>query len=578
MKKSLYSDNYVVIKNFIPYSDAVELSNEFKAYCQANIVDGDDQAPNSYSKYNYISFLEILCKKVNTISSIIEEPVIPTYSYARVYLNDSALEKHTDRDACEVSVSIHLNGDSQWPIYIKTPDNDIHSISLSPGDAVIYNGIVAEHWRDSFCGKWYTQLFLHYVRSRGPYFYEYFDKKNENIKEIKHNTNKCENKMYNRGQIMSSHERDKLYSWATELFETGKMISLTYGRYEKKLLQTDEQILPIVFEIKKRIEECEDLAFCRNETEFIGDFIAYIPNKGYIHKHRDPNDLKNNLFHVRFNVFINVPGTGNTYYDGIQINSVEGSYVMCRSGVDYHWSDVNDSNIPRISLSFGYLLSPEKVDNLSKREYGTYKSYYPLTLDYPVYYEKLIIDERGENGSNIFTMANVINDYTCSKIINFFNSNTDLCCVDDTIYSNVTATSFLTTDNRCKKIDEYIFTVMNEILKAFKLQYPYFLGIEDSGYRIRKITGGTKIHTDGVHSTVGKSKQNVRCLSIIIVLNDDYDGGIFSFPTQGLKIKVKKGEAVLFPPYWTHPHSVTSVGEGQARYTINTWILEKFID
>jgi NADPH2:quinone reductase len=42
--------------------------------------------------------------------------------------------------------------------------------------------------------------------------------------------------------------------------------------------------------------------------------------------------------------------------------------------------------------------------------------------------------------------------------------------------------------------------------------------------------------------------------------------------------KVKKGEAVLFPPYWTHPHSVSRVGEGQARYTINTWILEKFLD
>jgi hypothetical protein len=83
---------------------------------------------------------------------------------------------------------------------------------------------------------------------------------------------------------------------------------------------------------------------------------------------------------------------------------------------------------------------------------------------------------------------------------------------------------------------------------------------------------------DGVHSKTAGFKQFVRCLSIIVVLNDDYDGGIFNFPNQGLKFKVKKGEAVLFPPYWTHPHYVTSVGEGQARYTINTWILEKFID
>jgi hypothetical protein len=119
---------------------------------------------------------------------------------------------------------------------------------------------------------------------------------------------------------------------------------------------------------------------------------------------------------------------------------------------------------------------------------------------------------------------------------------------------------------------------MSELLKAFTLEYPNFLGTQDSGYIIRKITGGTKLHIDGVNSKTAGVKNFVRCLSLIIVLNDDYDGGIFNFPKQNLKLKVKKGEAIMFPPYWTHPHSVTSVGEGQARYTINTWILEKFID
>jgi hypothetical protein len=369
MKKSLYSTNYILLKNFIPYNDAIELSNEFKSYCETNNVNGDDQAQNSYSKYNYISFLELLCKKVNTVSDLIEEPVIPTYSYARVYLNNSVLEKHTDRDACEVSISIHLNGDSIWPIYIKTPNNETHSIILNAGDAIMYNGTVAEHWRDAFCGTWYTQLFLHYVRSRGPYFYTYFDKKKKNI------------------------------------------------------------------------------------------------------------------------------------------------------------------------------------------------------------------DERGHKGSNIFTVSNVVNHFTCNKLITFFNSNTDLCYLEtDSSYSNVECTSFLTNNNRCKRIDESIFEVMSELLKAFTLEYPNFLGTQDSGYIIRKITGGTKLHIDGVNSKTAGVKNFVRCLSLIIVLNDDYDGGIFNFPKQNLKLKVKKGEAIMFPPYWTHPHSVTSVGEGQARYTINTWILEKFID
>lgn len=38
----------------------------------------------------------------------------------------------------------------------------------------------------------------------------------------------------------------------------------------------------------------------------------------------------------------------------------------------------------------------------------------------------------------------------------------------------------------------------------------------------------------------------VRSLSIIVVLNDDYDGGIFSFPNQTLKLKVKKEKLYCF--------------------------------
>jgi hypothetical protein len=584
MKKSLLDNNYVVLRNFIPYDYAIELSSEFKTYCETHDVRGDEVSPTSYSKYNYITFLEILCNKVNEISHIVEEQVIPTYSYARVYLSNSVLDKHTDRDACEVSVTVHLNGDSLWPIYVKTPNNDEECIILNAGDAMIYNGTVAEHWRNHFSGTWYSQLFLHYVRSRGTCSYTYFDKVKD--KEIKNNIPTSSkfgysNKMYNRGQIMSFDERNKLNVWANELFETNKMISLTHGRYEKKLLHTDEQILPLVFDIKKKIEEREELMLCDKE-EIIGDFLAVIPKNGCIHKHRDPNNWKDNLFHVRFNVFISVPDNSNTYYDGVIVNAVECSYVMCRSGIDYHWSDINHCNTPRISLSFGYLLSKEKIDTLSRIEYGTYENYYPLTVDYPIHYENLIIEERGEKGSNIFTVSNVINTYLCNKIITFFNNNLDLCETENygyTSYSNVMCKSFLTTsNNRCKNIDSRIFEITDEVLKAFKVLNPHFLGTEDSGYRLRKITGGTRLHTDGVNSKVGKSKKNVRCLSLIIVLNDDYDGGIFHFPSQNIKFRVKPGEAVIFPPYWTHPHMVTSVGDGQARYTINTWIMEKFID
>ena len=137
---------------------------------------GDPQAPNSCSNYNYISFLELLCEKTPEISSIIGETVLPTYTYSRVYKKGSELTKHIDRDACEISLTLHLDGDSTWPIWIETPSGEQRCVELNPGDAMVYLGRTAPHWREVYGGEYYTQVFLHYVRSRGDCAYTYFDK------------------------------------------------------------------------------------------------------------------------------------------------------------------------------------------------------------------------------------------------------------------------------------------------------------------------------------------------------------------------------------------------------------------
>jgi hypothetical protein len=117
-----------------------------------------------------------LCEKTPEVSSIIGETVLPTYVYSRVYKQESKLVKHTDRDACEISLTLHLNGDSEWPIFILTPSGETRSVILNPGDVMIYRGCIAPHWRETFNGEWYTQVFLHYVLSRGKRSYAYFDK------------------------------------------------------------------------------------------------------------------------------------------------------------------------------------------------------------------------------------------------------------------------------------------------------------------------------------------------------------------------------------------------------------------
>jgi hypothetical protein len=124
------------------------------------------------------AFIELLVDKVPFIASIVEEPMLPTYSYARLYKNGEVLEKHVDRGACEVSATLHLGSDGvEWPIYFENRDKQTVAVNLKPGQAAVYLGCVAPHWRDAYEGTDYRQVFLHYVRARGENRHHYFDKR-----------------------------------------------------------------------------------------------------------------------------------------------------------------------------------------------------------------------------------------------------------------------------------------------------------------------------------------------------------------------------------------------------------------
>ena len=93
----------------------------------------------------------------------------------------------------------------------------------------------------------------------------------------------------------------------------------------------------------------------------------------------------------------------------------------------------------------------------------------------------------------------------------------------------------------------------------------------DSGYQLRKIHGTTRLHIDGPLDDPGGQIRNLSC---IIALNDDFGGGEVSFPKQDFKYRMSKGDILMFPPYHTHPHLVFPPHAGTYRYTINTWFYD----
>jgi len=133
--------------------------------------DEDDQALGDHSCYGDLIFDTLLEEKRNEFENITDTELVSQYSYYRTYTNGTELERHIDRESCEMSATFCLGYDSDysWPIWFKdSSDNEI-AVEMQPGDLVIYNGTKLEHWREPFKGNHHSQLFFHYTKKDGQY-------------------------------------------------------------------------------------------------------------------------------------------------------------------------------------------------------------------------------------------------------------------------------------------------------------------------------------------------------------------------------------------------------------------------
>lgn len=167
MNEHLLKTNYLYIPNFISTRKAKSLSSKFKLDHEKNNYPGDSQAPNSACVYGYAPADKLMKEKIDELSELVGEPLLSTYTYCRIYANGEELTPHTDRPACELTVSVNLDCDKVWPIYIHDADYNEQEILLNPGDAAVFLGCFMSHWRNKFEGEFCSQFFLHYVRKNG---------------------------------------------------------------------------------------------------------------------------------------------------------------------------------------------------------------------------------------------------------------------------------------------------------------------------------------------------------------------------------------------------------------------------
>ena len=175
------------------------------------------------------------------------------------------------------------------------------------------------------------------------------------------------------------------------------------------------------------------------------------------------------------------------------------------------------------------------------------------------------------NDTGIFVYKNSIESELCERLIKLYKDHKDtpLLLKEDyghlyNVKCNYIQTQFF------PEIDNELVKVVHKILIRAMQDNPHLCCSEDSGYVLREIYGKTRLHIDSVLDPNKPTKG--RTIAIIIALNSDYEGGIFNFPLQNYKVKLKQGDAIIFPATYTHPHEVSSPENGTLRYTINTWM------
>jgi len=209
--ESFDKNGYLVIKDLWEvdelYHPAPELKGQYNYWDNNpehfNHVPLENQVEGSTARYWHPQYRVIHSGIRTKLEKALGRKLYNTYYYDRFYNPGQELTKHADRDACEISVTIHVSTnlqgeDADWPVWIKTPDTytdkkkkdtilvpgENRSLVLKPGDGMIYKGCERPHWRDAMPGTqkkkskklfgktqqqeyYYHQIFFHYVLQDG---------------------------------------------------------------------------------------------------------------------------------------------------------------------------------------------------------------------------------------------------------------------------------------------------------------------------------------------------------------------------------------------------------------------------
>lgn len=121
---------------------------------------------------------------------------------------------------------------------------------------------------------------------------------------------------------------------------------------------------------------------------------------------------------------------------------------------------------------------------------------------------------------------------------------------------------------KIKELVKFVYDIIDDYIEKTKLGN--ILGSLDcrESFQIHHYAPGEGFYA--LHADAATDSSSGRVLVFIIYLNDVEDGGTF-FPWQEYKSESKKGNCIVFPAVFTHPHRGV-ISYSQDKYILTGWI------
>lgn len=112
---------------------------------------------------------------------------------------------------------------------------------------------------------------------------------------------------------------------------------------------------------------------------------------------------------------------------------------------------------------------------------------------------------------------------------------------------------------------------IEKALFGYKNKFPHFGVKRHSSPRLNRYSQNTEMkeHTDHIHGLFDGKIRGIPIISIVGVLNDDYDGGEFIFNDE-YEVKFNSGDILIFPSVFIYKHKVNLVTNG-TRISFVSW-------